>query len=220
MKKLFFILTLSLFFTSPAFCNDDCSSLPVNPNIKILSSYGKLTFDKTKSKEELTLLAKQHSYVETGLFANGLSTVNINFDITLKTETITLRDGVYCIIPNEITVFLGLDSPVIYISKYLQENSCEYNIVLRHEKTHQQINKKALEYYLPMFKNVSSTIIKNIKPVTVQNIENLDSLTNDYIQTYNQKLNPLVDFIKKEIFEEQKKLDNPENYKYENSLCN
>ena len=108
----------------------------------------------------------------------------------------------------------------LYLSKTLKENTCEYDIVLRHEKTHQQINKKTLEYYLPLFKDTSSSIIKNTKVLTIDNIEQLDTTTNDYIKIYNQKLNPLVDFIKKEILTQQQKLDNPDNYKYENSLCN
>lgn len=220
MKKLFFILTLLLFFTSSALCNDDCSNLQTYPNIKVISSYGKLIYDHNKSKEELTYLAEQQNYLEKGLFANGLSTANLNFDITLKTKTISLSDGVYCAVPDEIILFLGFDEPIIYISKELKENSCEYNIVLRHEKTHQQINKKTLEYYLPLFKSASTSIIKNIKPSFIKNTEDLNNITNYYIQRYNQKLNPLVDFIKNEILKQQQKLDNIDNYKYENSLCN
>lgn len=220
MKKLFFILTLSFFFTSPALCNDDCSSLSVNPDIKIISSYGNLKYDNTKSKEYLTSLAKNQNHMGSNIFVNGLSTADINFDITLKTQTLNINDSIFCIIPNEITIFIGLDSPTIYLSQELKENSCEYNIVLRHEKAHQQINKKTLEYYLPLFKNTSTSIIKNIKPVSAKNIEDLDLITNDYIQIYNQKLSPLVDFIKNELLNEQQKLDNSDNYKYENSLCN
>ena len=221
MKKLFFILSLSIFFTSSAFCNDVCSDIQINPDIKFTSSYGKLVFDKSKSKEELTSLAKQQNHtIESGIFANGLATININFDIYLKTSTINITDTQYCVLPNEINIFLGFDSPIIYLSKELKENTCEYEIVLQHEKTHQQINKKTLEYYLPLFKDTASSILKKIKPIYIDNIEQLDTTTNDYIKIYNQKLNPLVDFIKKEILTQQQKLDNPNNYKYENSLCN
>ena len=219
MKKLFFILTISFFLSPSAFCNDECSSVQINPKIKVLSSYGKLTFDKSKTQKELTKTTKQHVFVENGLFANGLSTANINFDISLKTYAQKLNDSKFCIIPKEVTIFLGFENPTIYISSNLEENSCEYNIVLNHEKTHQQINIKTLEYYLPLFKNTSTTIIKEIEPLVITDINKLEDTTNDYIKIYNKKLTPLVDFIKKEIFEQQKKLDNPDNYKYENSLC-
>lgn len=219
MKKLFFILTTLIFFTSTAFCSDECVDIPINPEIKLISSFGKLNIDNTKSKEELTSLAKENNYVEEGLFANGLSTADINFDITLKTSVETKNDK-QCIIPKEVNIFLGFNIPMIYISKELIKDSCEYNVVLRHEQTHQQINKKTLEYYLPLFKSASTTIIKSIKSFNIEKTENLNKATDDYINLYNQKLTPLVDFIKKEILIQQQKLDNPDNYKYENSLCN
>ena len=64
-----------------------------------------------------------------------------------------------------------LDKKIVKLSKELKENSCEYNIVMQHEKTHQQINKKTLEYYLPLFKSASTTIIKSIKPVSIKNAD-------------------------------------------------
>lgn len=220
MKKLFFILTSLFFFSSSAFCNDECSDIQINPQIKVLSSYGKLTFDNSKSREELTNITKQHVFVENGLFANGLSTAELSFDISLKTYTQNINDSIICILPKEITIFLGFENPIIYLSNQLKENSCEYKIVLNHEKTHQQINKKTLEYYLPLFKSTSTTIIKNIKPLKISDIENINEATSNYVKIYNQKLLPLVDFIKKEISDQQQKLDTPDNYKYENSLCN
>lgn len=220
MKKLFFILTILIFLSSSAFCKDECSDIPINPQIKVLSSYGKLIFDNSKSRQELTQITKQHVFVEDGLFANGLSTAELNFNISLKTYTQNINDSTICVLPKEVTIFLGFENPIIYLSNQLKENSCEYKIVLNHEKTHQQINKKTLEYYLPLFKSASTSIIKNIKPLTMTNIENLNKTTSDYIEIYNQKLLPLVDFIKKEISDQQQKLDTPSNYKYENSLCN
>lgn len=220
MKKLFFILTTLFLLPSYAFCNDECSNIQINPKIKLLSSYGKLTLDNSKTKENLTQITKQHIFVENGIFANGLSVSDIIFDITLKTHIHKVNNSTFCVLPKEITLFLGIQNPIIYISNQLKENSCEYNIVLNHEKTHQQINKKTLEYYLPLFKNTSTSIIKNIKPLSIKNNNDIDKVTNDYIEIYNKKLIHLVNFIKEEISNQQKKLDNPDNYKYEKSLCN
>ena len=220
MKKLFFILIFSNFFIPSAFCIDECSYIQINPKVTVLSSYNKLNIDKTKTKQEITILAKQNNQIENDVFANGLSNTNINFYIKLKTSSIQLSNSQYCIIPDEVTVFIGFDNPIIYLSKELEENSCEYDIVLYHEKTHHQINKNILDYYIPLFKSASTTIIKNIKALSVKNIDDDKKILQDYIAIYNQKLTPLVDFIKNEIIKEQQKLDNIENYKYENSICN
>ena len=218
IKKLFFILTILIFFCPCVFATD-CSSVPVNPTVKITSSYGKLLYDKTKSIEEITSLAKKFNLVEKGLFASGLSTVNVNFDITINTLGIPVGELEYCVVPTDVIIFLGLDSPTIYLSKDIDKNPCIHDLVLRHEKTHQQINKTTLEYYLPLFKEASSRIIKELKPIKITNIQEIESSTALLTKLYNKKMMSLVDFIKKEMINEQKKLDNPENYNFENSLC-
>ena len=218
MKNLFFILTI-LFFVSSNTLAANCESLTVNPKITIKSSYGKLNYNTSKTTDEITDIAKRFNLVETGLFASGLSTVNVIFDITINTFSNIMGNSEFCVTPTEVIIFLGLEQPTIYISKELKQNSCQYKVVLRHEKVHQQINKSTLEYFLPLFKNSATSIIKNIKPVHVTDINNIKNATAELTKTYNKKLTPLVEYIKKEMLTEQQKLDNPNNYLYENSLC-
>ena len=70
-----------------------------------------------------------------------------------------------------------------------------------------------------MFKYASTQIIKNIKPVLITDINDIEKTTGDLTKIYNQKLTPLVDYIKKEMLTEQQKLDNPANYRFESTLC-
>ena len=217
MKKLFFVLIFLLL--SENSLGADCSSLNINPAVKITSSFGKLSYDESKNTSEITEKAKSFNLVEAGDFAGGLSTVNINFDITINTLGQMMEDNYYCVIPTEVNIFLGLDSPVIYISKDIQKESCRYQITRYHEQTHQQINKKTLEYYLPIFKASSKAIVKKITPVQINDINDMEQATASLTKQYNAKINPLVGFIKKEMLLQQKKLDNPENYKFEGSLC-
>ncbi|MBE6444014.1 MAG: hypothetical protein E7020_05040 [Alphaproteobacteria bacterium] len=218
MKNLFFILT-TFFFISSSSLAADCSFLNVDPKITIKSSYGKLNYDTSKTTKEITNIAKKFNLVETGLFASGLSTVNVNFDITINTFSNIMGNSEFCVTPTEVIIFLGLENPTIYLSKELSQNSCQYNVVLRHEKVHQQINKSTLEYYLPLFKKSVTSIIKKIRPIHVSDINNIKNATAELTKIYNKKLTPLVNYIKKEMLTEQQKLDNPNNYHYENSLC-
>lgn len=217
MKKLFFILIFLLL--SGNSLGADCSSIKVNPAIKITSSFGKLSYDTSKNTEQITEQANYFNLVEGGDFAGGLSTVNVNFDVTINTLGRMMEDNSYCVIPTEVTLFLGFDNPVIYISKDIPPDSCQYMITLYHEQTHQQINKTTLEYFLPIFKAASKAIIKKIKPVHIQNINDMEQATATLTKQYNSRINPLVGYIKKETLLQQKRLDNPENYKFEGSLC-
>ena len=217
IKKLFFILTTLFFIPAPVFATG-CVDITVDPQIKLTSSYGKLAVDQSKTTKEITALASSLNLVEHGLFASGLSTVNINFDITLNAFGAPAGD-VFCVIPTEIDLFLGLDKPTIYLAKELTANSCEYNMVLRHEQTHQQINKSTLEYYLPMFKTAALQIAQSIKPAEVKKIDDIKPAISKLTTAYNQKMTPVVNFIKKEMLAEQSKLDNSQNYLYESKLC-
>lgn len=217
IKKLFFILTTLFFIPAPVFATG-CVDITVDPQIKLTSSYGKLAVDQSKTTKEITALASSLNLVEHGLFASGLSTVNINFDITLNAFGAPASD-VFCVIPTEIDLFLGLDKPTIYLAEELTAKSCEYNMVLRHEQTHQQINKSTLEYYLPMFKTAALQIARSIKPVEVKNIDDIKPAISELTTAYNQKMTPVVNFIKKEMLAEQSKLDNSQNYLYESKLC-
>jgi hypothetical protein len=218
MKKLFFILIFLVLTTNNTYAFD-CSQLKADPIVIVMASYGQLTYNHEKSTDEITELAKKFNLVETGLFAQGLSTVNVNFDISVDTFSRPVGENEYCLTPVKITIFLGLDTPTVYIANNLKEDTCEYNQVLRHEKVHQQINKTTLEYYLPIFKDATTAIVQKISPRYFNNIEDIKKMTENITIEYNQKLMPLVDFIKKEMLSEQQKLDNPKNYQFESTLC-
>lgn len=220
MKKLFFILT-GLFFslrTVPA-AAFDCAKLESSPAIIFTTSYGKLKYDFTKNNQEITSIASQYGIAEKGLFASGLATVNVVWEITVNTMGKVYGDYDVCVVPTEINVFIGFDRPTIYISRDIAKDSCEYQVVMRHEQTHQQINKSALDYFLPLFQNAAEQIAAAVKPVRVAHLTQIDDAANHLTQAYNQKLEPLIKVFKEELLLEQGKLDNRTNYRHEKQLC-
>ena len=90
---------------------------------------------------------------------------------------------------------------------------------MRHEKTHQQINIKTLEYYLPILKAAITNIIKKQNNIPITDINQLDQATIQITEKYTKDIKPLIDYIKKEISQQQQRLDNMENYKFESKLC-
>ena len=191
-KKLFFILT-TILFVAKSVLAADCSNIKTNIQINLTSSYGKLLLNQDKPLSEITTLAKSLNLVENGLFASGLSTVNVNFDITLNAVGTPLEEGVFCVAPTKITLFFGLDSPTIYLANELIKDSCEYNLVLRHEQTHQQINVKALEYFIPLFEQAIKKISQEIpaEPVTAMSRSALSRGSEQIAEAYSKRIEPL-----------------------------
>ena len=108
---------------------------------------------------------------------------------------------------------------MIFITNQLKPDSCDYNVVMRHEQTHHQINAAALEYFIPGLRRSVSEISGHISPVRVGGISEIDEATNRLTEDYIKEISPLIQHFKKELMQEQGKLDNHTNYKFENDLC-
>lgn len=225
MRKIIFtsLFLVGIIF-SPTFSLaqeiQDCASLEYDTEFIFHTSYGQLRYDFSKSKQELTSIGQKYGNLEQGLFASGLSTIDINWELAVDTiSTIAGSDDTICVVPSKVDLYIGYEDPVIYISKDLEIDSCQYNMVLRHEQTHQQINKTALEYFIPHIKTLVEQIIKDIKPVEVDSIRRIAPMNEQITSDYINKIQPLVEYFKQEVKSEQLKLDNLDNYAFEGRLC-
>ncbi len=220
MKKLFIILTILantfLLKNVQAF---DCASAAPKPQIDFYTSYGKLTYDLTKSQHEITAIAKKSGILEKGLFASGLATIQVAWEINVNTLSERISQNEICVFPKSLEIFIGYQNPVIYLEKNLKPNSCQYNLVMRHEQTHQQINKTALEHFLPLFYKQIIKIAGQMPPEKVEKVSEINKATERLSQNYTRQITPLIDFFKKQLLAEQYKLDNKSNYIHEAELC-
>ena len=224
MKKLFFILTFLLFFLCFqnnvwAQTSDLCATLKAEPEIVFTTSYGKLRYDYSYNLQELTRLGQQYNIVEKGLFASGLAIVSVNWEVSLDTISKIIGDTNICVVPTKLKVFIGYQDPTIYISNQLSPGSCEYNVVVRHEQTHHQINTAALEYFIPSLRQAVEKIAKEIKARQIDSPSKIDDATNALTEEYIANIEPLIRHFKSELLKEQGKLDNQMNYAMESNLC-
>ena len=220
MKKLFFILTI-LFFShiEVSSAQTKCDQITYTPKLIFSTSYGKLRYDNSKGMKELTQLSQKHGMAEHGMFAAGLATVKVAWEVSVSTLVKKLDNKKNCVLPATVEVFIGYEEPTIYLSRDLKPDTCEYNVVLRHEQTHQQINKAALEYYIPELKHHVKKITHNIKPIEIKRTSETEVATGYLTQQYIESIYPLVEAFKRELVKEQNKLDNHSNYKLEGDLC-
>lgn len=223
MKKLFFILTVllgtSLSVEAAAF--NRCAELKPQPRLSFYTSYGKLEYDFSKDQMGITKVGMSYGVIEKGIFANGLATGTVKWEVDVSSEGREGRNGEICAYPVEIKFYLGFADPKIYVSRDLRKGSCMYDLVLRHEQTHQQINVKALEYFIPLFEQALKKISQEIpaEPVGAMNRTALSRGSEKIAEAYSKRIEPLINVFKKELEIEQGKLDNASNYAFENSIC-
>lgn len=223
MKKLFFILTFCTFAAGSgklsAAVPGDCAQFKIIPEIEFTTSYGKLKYDDSYTRRQLTVLGEKFGILEQGLFASGLAVISVNYQVSVNTVSRILSENRICVIPTSVNIFIGYQNPVIYLSNDLKPDTCEYNVVLRHEQTHQQINTAALEYFIPKLKSAARVIVNKVGPVEVDTPRKIDIATQDLIKTYARQIEPLIEYFKNELMKEQGKLDNHRNYQLEGDLC-
>ncbi len=223
MKKLFFILTIllgvQLSFEAAAF--NRCSELKPQPRLSFYTSYGKLEYDFSKDQMGITKVGMSYGVIERGIFANGLATGTVKWEVDVSSEGRRTNSGEICAYPVEIKFYLGFANPKIYVSRDLRKGTCMHDLVLRHEQTHQQINVKALEYFIPLFEQAIKKISQEIpaEPVTAMSRLALSRGSEQIAEAYSKRIEPLIAVFKKELEIEQGKLDNASNYAFENSIC-
>lgn len=222
MKKIFFVLTLGMTFISGANAKDllSCKDVDFSPKIEFSTSYGKLYYDFSKNTKAISRIAARIGHKESSAFATGLATVNVENEYVLGTKVVSLDKYLgYCVVPEVIKVYIGFSNPVIYISKELTKNSCQYNMVMLHEQTHQRINKAALDYFIPYFQLAASKLGTEIEPIHITKLSEIDAATDEMTQAFTQKYDKILAVFKKELTVEQGKLDNKTNYSIEDDIC-
>ncbi len=122
--------------------------------------------------------------------------------------------------PVKVTFFLGYENPRIYVSRNLPKGSCDFELVKRHEQTHQQINTATLEYFIPMFNDASKIIAKSLKPIKIKNVATQAQAATQYLSNeFNMLMTPQIEILKRELQIENGKLDNSLNYSVEAMVC-
>lgn len=198
-----------------------CNSINPMPEIVFKYSYGQLGYDFSKTADELTAAASGE-FSEKGIFkAGGLATRPFQWYIKFnKGQVKYIAKDVYCVFPEEMEVFIGYQNPQILLAKEFVNNKFMYAMILRHEQTHQWINKLTLEYFLPLFYKRIVVAAKEVRAVKVYSSsqENLQAGYNEIHDYYMARLKPVVEEFQKILQEEQKKLDNTVNYGEEHQL--
>ncbi len=201
---------------------DICIRNMQSPEIVITTSYGELHYDHTKNKRSITRLhvSKNKAKLKSGQLLNGLSTYKVGAKFNLEARQQSLESGLTCVYTRKVDLFLGVtENPVTYIAKEFEEDSCPYNVTLRHEETHQQINQIILEHYVNLLrKKVTNFVTSNVVVFEDDNVNMLVAK-----EKLHEKLSTLVDKHLEELYmefeSEQSKLDMSINYNYENELC-
>lgn len=210
--------TFAFFLSHNVSAADECASLAQRPVVRLRGTYGKLQYNNTYNTLQLSQIASRNNLREVNMFAAGLADISVFWKVKLQTKFHPFKDY-ECAIPESIDVLFGYRDPVIYISKDLKPDTCLYNVVLRHEQQHQQINLEVLDFYLPTLKKEFTKVASVLKPRKVLPHESSKSVMDEMTKIYSDAIKPIINRFQITLQIEQNRLDNIKNYRYEENLC-
>ena len=224
MKKNFLTSVFCIFaMTKIAFAqntgSNPCENVRFEPMLNFTTSYGKLRYDHSYSQKELQKLGQAFGVNEHGMFTSGLSVASIEWEVMLDTVSKVVNAEDICIVPTVVDVFVGFQNPTIYISNHLKQGTCEYNLVMRHEHQHQQMNIVALEYFIPKIKEELEKRLKDVKPHHAPSLSRASAVTAEMTDEYIKLIAPYINKFKASLLREQSLLDTRENYEKEDAVC-
>ena len=195
-----------------------CSGINRNIDITFKTSYGQLVHDiNTPQKKIGSLMTKTP---EKGFFTSGLATLKIKKYIHIKkAAVIPLDENATCVMPREIEITFGYTEPTIYVANEYDIKSCDFSQILRHEQTHQRINKLTLDYFLPLIYETTKKTILDVRAIKVPSPKDAKKGLELLHKYYTVKMDAIIKEFEKEREKEQKKLDNRINYTFESNLC-
>lgn len=227
MKKFIFTIFFVLlsFKSSIAVGAEDlkaiCRKEIENPKVTIVTQFGNIKYDHTKSKRAISRIHLSNGgMLQSSKLLNGLSVFERKIGVAVKVKQKRLPSGINCYYPAEINFLIGTgEDPIIYIAKEIKKDTCIYDVTLRHEQTHQQINQSVMEHYLPTIKEHLLNVVKKYPVAATRKIINIEQVSAELTKKYTLASSSIVEEIRKETLKEQSRLDTMEHYTYDESLC-
>lgn len=189
------------------------------PEISVIYNYGQLSYDKTKTTEEIAKIYRDSAKTEETLGkVQGLTLTNYYEQVFYYGRYEPLPDNFLCHFPAKVEVRIGYKNPVVYLASSLEEGSCEYKRVLRHEQTHLDFAHKSLGLYALILKKkikdvVDTTGVKISRDVPAK-------VSGEFVKDYQLQLSALTELFSNVRNQQQKLIDTKENYLKEEMICN
>ncbi len=94
----------------------------------------------------------------------------LSYSLKIFMIQIPVKDG-YCVSLRSVDIDINVPEFLINIDKRLKPDTCAYNIVLKHEQDHMNVNKTVINSNIDRIKQAVINAVDSIKPVFISKIE-------------------------------------------------
>ncbi len=189
------------------------------PQIEIKYNYGELKINHEKTADQLAEMMDELYPLKVTHKFNGLTSLS-PYTIVESNIVGTAVSGYRCYYPQKVSVIIGYN-PTVYISNDLAENTCRYNVTMRHEQTHLDIGYLSLNQFLQTVKTEFPQIVSKtgVTVLPASSKVSADKASTELNDKYRQQLGKLFDSFVKYMTNQQMQIDSIDIYEFEGSLC-
>ncbi|MGN7437861.1 MAG: hypothetical protein ACTHOO_04380 [Alcanivorax sp.] len=215
MRKFSFLFLCFAFFMSATFFITSLEAYAVTDRCPRHEIKTTLKAKRLKTKFQRSSMAGINEYLNTHSVAAFVDNP-LDIETHYKFELKDIGYGRYCVRLQEVKAYY-ISAPLIVMPTDYKSNSCEYEIILKHEKRHLQVHYDYYDKSVPQYEAFLGRIARDVPippPVTTQEqVNQVQEAIQDY---FADKFFTHVGESILEMRALQQKIDSPQEYLFTN----
>lgn len=191
----FSLIFLYVFIPWYTFADDICSKYKYDVDVNVINT----TEYKPVIKPSVENMVSKMGEIK---YQTSYSSKILSIDIPVKNG--------YCVSLRSVDIEIKVPEFIINIDKRLKKDSCAYDIILKHEQDHMNVNKNVINSNLDNIKQAVINAANSVKPVFISDIKDSKKIQSD-IQKQIESFTDVKEIeqkIKKEMDEKNDNIDN------------
>lgn len=205
-------------WTAPAEAAPRCPGRGETAEIAVHVNTGTMTLDTRRDAAYLERIRRRHGSRVTRPRGHplGLTVAGFRFDMTTQVKVYPLGKGLYCGVPSTVTITIGYPDFQVYVLRRYRRDSCEYEAILAHEKTHVRLYRDTVEGYAADVKQSLANAVRRFEPVMVK----VPRKAADAVQArLRRDIGPELEDMGHAGHMANARIDTPESYRAVQDLC-
>lgn len=158
----------------------------------------------TKSLRQINALAGSHGMARKGAIVLGITEIKLRSGV--KVHYVGSRSGQFtCVSVSKMEINFGLKQHKVHLPREYRRGSCQFNVVLRHEMAHVDVNRRSVRKYATALKNEMRSVLRRAGPVAAssmiqgQNIKaaQVQKVIDENVSRFTEEVTKLHDAIDK-----------------------
>lgn len=151
----FFALGAAL---APASAQAACSQVPA-PAVSVQVVDPGPRVSSTKSLDQINAMAGSHGLTRQGSRVLGLTEIDLDSAVNVRFKGERAGAGM-CVSVSRVEVKFGLKKHYVHVPREYPRGTCQFNVVMRHEMAHVDVNRRTVRKYAQVLKNEVRSVLR------------------------------------------------------------